>query len=142
MFAKSGLHKVSEASSICSSFGAIQILTLFFLPASLFAQSNTYDYIVVGSGPGGGPLAANLAKAGNSVLLLEAGDDRGDQLDQEIIGWAFLAFNDPLQRWDFFAKYHSNNATTLQHEQLTWRTADGGVFVGTNPPPGSTQLGI
>jgi choline dehydrogenase len=35
----------------------------------------TYDYIVIGSGAGGGPLACNLAKAGYQVLLLEAGDD-------------------------------------------------------------------
>ncbi|KND91020.1 hypothetical protein TOPH_04423 [Tolypocladium ophioglossoides CBS 100239] len=33
----------------------------------------SFDYIVVGSGPGGGPLAVNLAEAGYSVLLLEAG---------------------------------------------------------------------
>jgi choline dehydrogenase len=117
-------------------------LALLFFSATAFAQNNTYDYIVVGSGPGGGPLAANLAKAGNSVLLLEAGDDRGDQLDQEIIDWAFLAFNDPLKRWDFFVKYHSDNEITLQDEHLTWRTTNGGFFVGTNPPPDSTQLGI
>ncbi len=32
-----------------------------------------YDYVIVGSGAGGGPLAGNLAKAGYKVLLLEAG---------------------------------------------------------------------
>jgi choline dehydrogenase len=47
---------------------------------------NTYDYIVVGSGPGGGPLASNLTLAGASVLLLEAGDDQGANLDEEIAG--------------------------------------------------------
>lgn len=40
------------------------------------AEGNeTYDYIVVGSGAGGGPLSANLARAGYRVLLLEAGSD-------------------------------------------------------------------
>jgi NADPH-dependent 2,4-dienoyl-CoA reductase/sulfur reductase-like enzyme len=36
-------------------------------------DNKTYEYIVVGSGPGGGPIASNLARAGHSVLLLEAG---------------------------------------------------------------------
>ena len=39
------------------------------------ASHDTFDYIVVGSGPGGGPLACNLARAGFKTLLLEAGED-------------------------------------------------------------------
>src|SRR5215216_5731111 len=35
-----------------------------------------HDYVIVGSGAGGGPLAANLARAGRRVLLLEAGGER------------------------------------------------------------------
>jgi choline dehydrogenase-like flavoprotein len=41
--------------------------------AAASVNNKTYEYIVVGSGPGGGPLASNLARAGHSVLLLEAG---------------------------------------------------------------------
>lgn len=38
-------------------------------------DGDTYDYVVVGSGPGGSTIAYNLMKAGKDVLLLEAGDD-------------------------------------------------------------------
>ena len=37
--------------------------------------ADEYEYIVVGSGAGGGSLAANLARKGHRVLLMEAGGD-------------------------------------------------------------------
>ncbi|OQO14041.1 hypothetical protein B0A48_00917 [Cryoendolithus antarcticus] len=41
--------------------------------ANSSALSATYDYIIVGSGAGGIPLAAKLAASGDSVLLIERG---------------------------------------------------------------------
>lgn len=50
--------------------------TAFFADPVAANPVDTYDYVVVGSGPGGGPLASNLARAGFKTLLLEAGDDQ------------------------------------------------------------------
>ena len=47
-------------------------------------ESDKFDFIIVGSGAGGGPLACGLARNGFTVLLLEAGgtpsrfDDNSD----------------------------------------------------------------
>lgn len=38
-----------------------------------------FEFIVIGTGAGGGPVAANLAKAGRRVLVLEAGGDGNNQ---------------------------------------------------------------
>lgn len=42
-----------------------------------------FDYIIVGSGAGGGPLACRLARAGRKVLLVEAGKDPKQELIDE-----------------------------------------------------------
>jgi choline dehydrogenase len=53
------------------AFTAVLLSTQVLAAASI--DNKTFEYIVVGSGPGGGPIASNLARAGRSVLLIEAG---------------------------------------------------------------------
>ena len=55
------------------------------------AGKTRYDYIVVGSGAGGGPLAARLALAGYEVLVLEAGGLEGDKDTYEIPAFSLAA---------------------------------------------------
>lgn len=50
---------------------------------SLNPRTTPYDYLIVGSGPGGAPLACRLALAGMNVLVLEAGVDPGGRLASE-----------------------------------------------------------
>ena len=45
-------------------------------------MAGDYDYIVVASGVGGGPLVANLARTGFSDILVEAGGDSCDATDR------------------------------------------------------------
>ncbi|KAK0619644.1 hypothetical protein B0T14DRAFT_519599 [Immersiella caudata] len=102
---------------------------------------DTYDYIVVGSGPGGAPVAVNLAKAGHSVLLLEAGDDQTSDVTTHILS---LGFPLPTNRWDFYVKMYSDAAQALKNDHLTWKRADGSLWVGNGSaaPADASLLGV
>jgi choline dehydrogenase len=68
---------------------------------------NTYDFVVVGSGAGGGPLAANLAEAGHSVLVLEAGGDDTPEV-YRVPAFHALASEDPALSWDIFVDHYDD----------------------------------
>lgn len=62
-------------------------------------QVGVYDYIIVGSGAGGAPNACRLARAGYSVLLIEAGDDQGERLEAKVPTWHLQAAEVPEMKW-------------------------------------------
>lgn len=69
--------------------------------------SETYEFVIVGSGAGGGPLAANLARAGFSVLLLEAGPDTQSELTRTP-GLHARASEQKDIAWNFFVDHYEN----------------------------------
>ncbi len=75
------------------------------------------EYIVVGSGAGGGTVAARLAESGHTVLLLEAGGDPkaigGDPVtadDYDVPAFHGRSTENEFMRWDFFVRHFANEA--------------------------------
>jgi len=78
-----------------------------------------FDYVVIGSGAGGGPLAANLARAGFTVALLEAGGD--PCLECEMGRWMYdvpifhgLSTEYSECQWDYFVRHYADIAFQRQ----------------------------
>lgn len=102
-----------------------------------------YDYIVVGSGPGGAPVASKLALSGYSVLLMDAGDDQRHNTNTSIaIALADVAAEDEALRWDYFVRYHADDEIAYNNRYYTWLTPEGDHHVGPDAPEGSERLGI
>jgi choline dehydrogenase len=79
---------------------------LITVPVLGSSKKEEYDFVIVGSGAGGGPLACNLAKAGFRVLILEAGGEKIN-LREKIPALHALATEDPLISWNFFVKHYN-----------------------------------
>jgi len=89
-------------------------------------NGDTFDYIVVGAGPGGGPLAAKLAVAQYKVLLLEAGEDYIDDSIRIPFMFSYAAAN-PAIAWDVWVRHYAND-TQQQRDSKYYADKDGVLY--------------
>ena len=122
---------------------------------SASAPVSEYEYIVVGSGAGGGTLAARLAEAGCRVLLLEAGGDprqlRGgdpvypeaDRLpdDYDVPCFHGFASENEAMKWDFFVRHYADDALQRRDDKYCTRSPEGKIVDGVLVPTGRESLG-
>ena len=116
-------------------------------------SADQFEYIVVGSGAGGGTLAARLAEAGRTVLLLEAGGDprqlSGSNDDQPAVNrlpddydvpafHGFASENDAM-RWDFFVRHYASDE--MQQKDPKYRRDYHGIPVNGILYPRAGTLG-
>ncbi len=95
------------------------------------AQAPDCDYVIVGSGAGGGTLAARLAEGGMRVILLEAGGDPGDKTqarlpeDYEVPAFHAFASENPAMAWNFQVEHYADPALAGRDPK---RTKDGVLY--------------
>src|SRR3954462_15903793 len=102
------------------------------------APDHQYEYIVVGSGAGGGTLAARLAEAGRRVKLIEAGGDArqlqgGDPLDPaaqrlpddyDVPAFHSLASENDALSWSFVVRHRTDPSLNQLDPKYTARIGD------------------
>ncbi|PLN76421.1 choline dehydrogenase [Aspergillus taichungensis] len=100
-----------------------------------------YEYVIVGSGAGGGPLAARLALAGHKTLLIEAGDDQGHNDNYTVPAFSAKSSEDDEMAWNFFVRHYADDDRQARDYKTSYDTPDGQEYTGIDPPAGSTMKG-
>ena len=95
------------------------------MPEPFEAGDEEFDYVVVGSGAGGGPVAANLALEGYRVVVLEAGGE-AETYNYQVPVFNANASEEPDMSWKFFVSHYDDP----ERQKRDWknRPEQGGIF--------------
>ena len=130
---------------VASSLAVASSLLVTGAPATTGGVNTTsleYEYIVVGSGAGGGPLACRLAMKGYKTLLIEAGNDQNGNLNISVPGYQAVVTQDPKLRWDMFVNHYQDQERAMRDPKYSYEIGPYQYHVGPNPPDGAKPLGI
>lgn len=122
-------RKFVKGSAAALGSGLIGCTHLERRPSSVELEMNEFDFVVVGSGAGGGIVASRLAEYGYSVAVIEAGVDhlnsRGEVDDTiEVPAYHALSSEDPRWSWEFSVKHFKNQEPSERYLP----TFKGGVY--------------
>ena len=126
----------------CLAAWLLGVTTQLVATAPASGTDLEYEYIIVGSGAGGGPLACRLAMAGHKTLLIEAGNDQSSNINTSVPGYQAVVTQDPHLRWDLFVNHYQDQDRAKRDPKYTYELGPYEYSVGPNPPPGATELGI
>ncbi len=95
-------------------------------------ERREWDYVIVGSGAGGGTLAARLVESGMRVFLLEAGGDPVTETaermpdDYAVPGFHAFACENPVMGWGFKVRHYADE--TRQGRDPKYEAGQGVLY--------------
>lgn len=101
-----------------------------------------YDYVIVGSGAGGGTVASRLATYGYRVLLVDAGGDESSSYEYQVPALHLFGTENKRTKWDFYVSHYRDLKEDAASSKMVWEKPDGQLGVGKKPTRRSKPLGI